>query len=58
MVTASEDGITIQDMAPMFRKKLSTPYWVTYQYSADLQDKASTLPEKSRPCPPKPAITI
>ena len=33
LVTASEDGITIQDMAPMFRKKLATPYWVTYQYS-------------------------
>ena len=31
LVTASEDGITIQDMAPMFRKKLATPYWVTYQ---------------------------
>ena len=39
LVTASEDGITIQDMAPMFRKKLSTPYWVTYQYSEELQDK-------------------
>ena len=39
LVTASEDGITIQDMAPMFRKKLATPYWVTYQYSEDLQDK-------------------
>ena len=39
LTTASEDGITIQDMAPMFRKKLATPYWVTYQYSADLQDK-------------------
>ena len=39
LVTASEDGITIQDMAPMFRKKLATPYWVTYQYSAELQDK-------------------
>ena len=39
LVTASEDGITIQDMAPMFRRKLATPYWVTYQYSADLQDK-------------------
>ena len=39
LVTASEDGITIQDMAPMFRKKLATPYWVTYQYSADLQNK-------------------
>ena len=39
LVTASEEGITIQDMAPMFRKKLATPYWVTYQYSADLQEK-------------------
>ena len=39
LVTASEEGITIQDMAPMFRKKLATPYWVTYQYSADLQNK-------------------
>ena len=39
LVTASEDGITIQDMAPMFRKKLATPYWVTYEYSANLQDK-------------------
>jgi len=37
LVTASEDGITIQDMAPMFRKKLATPYWVTYQYSPELQ---------------------
>ena len=37
LVTASEDGITIQDMAPMFRKKLATPYWVTYQYSEELQ---------------------
>ena len=39
LVTASEDGITIQDMAPMFRKKLATPYWVTYKYSEELQDK-------------------
>ena len=39
LVTASEDGITIQDMAPMFRKKLATPYWVTYQYSEELQNQ-------------------
>ena len=39
LVTASEDGITIQDLAPMFRRKLATPYWVTYQYSQELQDK-------------------
>ncbi len=39
MVTASEDGITIQDMASMFRNKLATPYWVTYQYSEELQNQ-------------------
>ena len=39
LVTASEDGITIQDMAPMFRKKLATPYWVTYEYDEKLQNK-------------------
>ena len=39
MVTASEDGITIQDMAAMFRKKLATPYYVTYEYSEQLQNK-------------------
>ncbi len=39
MVTASEDGITIQDMAAMFRQKLATPYWVTYTYSEELQDQ-------------------
>ena len=39
LVTASEDGITIQDLAPMFRKKLATPYWVTYQYSEELQNR-------------------
>ncbi len=39
MVTASEDGITIQDMAAMFRQKLATPYWVTYKYSEELQGK-------------------
>ena len=39
LVTAAEDGITIQDMAPLFRKKLATPYWVTYQYSEELQHR-------------------
>ena len=39
LVTASEDGITIQNMAPMFRKKLATPYWVTYEYSEELQNQ-------------------
>ena len=35
-VTASEEGITIQNMAAMFRDKLATPYWVTYSYSEEL----------------------
>ena len=39
LTTASEDGITIQDMAPMFRRKLATPYYVTYEYSEELQDE-------------------
>ncbi len=39
MVTASEEGITIQDMAAMFRQKIATPYWVTYQYSQELQSQ-------------------
>lgn len=39
LVTASEDGITIQDMAPLFRKKLATPYWVTYEYADELQNQ-------------------
>jgi len=39
MVTASENGITIADMASMFRNKLATPYWVTYEYLEELQDK-------------------
>ena len=39
LTTASEDGITIQDMAPMFRSKLATPYYVTYEYSEQLQDE-------------------
>ena len=37
--TAEEDGITIQNMAPMFRQKLAAPYWVTYQYSEELQNR-------------------
>ena len=39
LVTASEDGITIRDMAAMFRQKLATPYWVTYEYSEELQSQ-------------------
>ncbi len=31
--TAKEDGISIQNLAPMFRKKLAEPYFVRYEYS-------------------------
>ncbi len=37
--TAKEDGIQIQNLAPMFRQKIAEPYWVHYEYSKDLQDK-------------------
>ena len=34
-----EDGIEIQNMAPMFRNKLAEPYYVHYEYEPELQDK-------------------
>lgn len=37
ITTAAEDGTTIQAIAPQFRKKLASPYWVTYSYSDELQ---------------------
>jgi acetyl-CoA synthetase len=37
--TAREDGIVIQHMAPMFKNRLSEPYYVTYKYSEELQNK-------------------
>ena len=39
LITAAEDGITIRNMAALFRQKLATPYWVTYQYSEELQNQ-------------------
>ena len=39
LITASEDGITIEALASQFRQKIATPYWVTYQYSDELQTK-------------------
>ena len=38
-LTTKEDGILISNMAPLFRKKVAEPYWVTYEYSEDLQNK-------------------
>lgn len=37
--TASENGIEIQNLAPKFRDRLSDPYWVRYEYSAELENK-------------------
>ena len=39
ITTAREDGITIQNLAPMFRGKLAEPYWVTYEYKPELQNQ-------------------
>jgi len=36
--TAKEDGIEIQNLAPMFNKKLAEPYYVTYEYREELQN--------------------
>ena len=41
--TAKEDGIEIKNLAPLFRKKLSEPYWVKYEYDEKLQDKPIAL---------------
>ena len=40
LLTSKEDGISISNMAPFFRNKVAEPYWVTYEYSEDLQNKA------------------
>ncbi len=38
-LTSKDEGIEISNMAPLFRKKVAEPYWVTYSYSEDLQNK-------------------
>ncbi len=45
--TAKEDGISIQNLAPLFRKKIAEPYWVRYEYSEDLQNKPIHLTKHS-----------
>jgi acetyl-CoA synthetase len=39
LVTTDENGIKLQNMAAMFKNRLATPYYVTYQYDENLQDK-------------------
>lgn len=38
-MTVNENGIEIQNLAPKFREKLSEPYWVRYEYDAELENK-------------------
>ncbi len=38
-----EDGIEIQNLAPMFRKKMVEPYYVRYEYSEELQNRPIEL---------------
>ena len=45
--TAKEDGIEIQNLAPMFRKKIAEPYWVKYEYNEELQNKPIHLTKHS-----------
>ena len=45
--TAKENGIQIQNLAPLFRKKLAEPYWVKYDYDPSLQDKPIHLTKHS-----------
>ncbi len=44
---AKEDGIEIQNLAPSFKGKMSEPYWVRYEYSAELQNKPIHLTKHS-----------
>ena len=37
-VTAREEGIEIRNQAAMFRNRLATPYFVTYEFDQQLQD--------------------
>ena len=38
-ITSKEDGIEINNLAPLFRDKLAEPYLAKYEYRAELQDK-------------------
>ena len=39
LTVTDEQGIRLQNMAAMFKDRLATPYYVTYQYDASAQDK-------------------
>ncbi len=45
--TAEEDGIEISNLAPSFKDKLAEPYYVRYEYSAELQNRPIHLTKHS-----------
>ncbi|MBQ7726074.1 MAG: AMP-binding protein, partial [Clostridia bacterium] len=45
--TAKEAGIEIQNLAPLFRKKIAEPYWVKYEFDPALQEKPIHLTKHS-----------
>ncbi len=45
--TAKEDGIEIQNLAPLFRKKIAEPYWVRYEYNEEQQNQPIHLTRHS-----------
>ncbi|MBP5404499.1 MAG: AMP-binding protein [Clostridia bacterium] len=47
METAKEPGIEIQNLAPLFRKKIAEPYYVRYEYDPALQDQPIHLSKHS-----------
>ncbi len=45
--TAKEDGISIRNLAPLFRKKIAEPYWVKYEFDPKLQNQPIHLTKHS-----------
>ncbi len=45
--TAKEEGISIRNLAPLFRRKIAEPYWVKYEYNEELQNKPIHLTKHS-----------
>jgi len=42
-ITSKELNIEVRDLAPRFRNKIAEPYWVTYTYSHEQQNKPIPL---------------
>ena len=47
METAKEQGIEIQNLAPLFNKKIAEPYYVHYEYDPSLQNQPIHLTRHS-----------